>query len=137
LRASWLPMSKTDFSEILSQLRAEIESRLREELSGHSSAGKRILYDMVTPIYLNTIEDSQEFNLEFLAGGSVQLHTGLSTSPDVTVKGDLASLSDAVLKRSSQAFQEAERDGSIVVTCHTWKGQQAMKKVRELLASNL
>jgi hypothetical protein len=129
-------MSMADFSEILSQLRGEIESRLREEFSGPSNAGKRILYDMATPIYLNTVGDSQEFNLEFLAGGSVQLHTGLSPNPDVTVKGDLASLSDAVLQRSSQAFQEAEQKGRIVVTGHTWKGQQAMKKVRELLTSN-
>jgi hypothetical protein len=129
-------MSMADFSGILFQLRAEIEIRLRKELSGPSNAGKRILYDMATPIYLNTIGDSQEFNLGFLAGGAVQLNTGLSSNPDVTVKGDVASLSDAFLQRSSQAFQEAEREGRIVVTGHTWKGQQAMKKVRELLASN-
>jgi hypothetical protein len=98
-------MSMADLSAILSQLRAEIESRIREEFSGSSNAGKRILYDMVTPIY-------------------------------VTVKGDLASLRNAVLQRSSRAFKEAERDGRIVVTGHTWKGQQAIQKVRELLTSN-
>jgi len=129
-------MSMADLSAILSQLRAEIESRIREELSGYSNAGKRILYDMVTPIYLNIIGDSQECNLEFLAGGSVQLRTGLSTNPDVTVKGEMASLRDAVLQRSSSAFNEAERDGRIVVTGHTWKGQQAIQKVKELLTSN-
>ena len=130
---SWSLNSMADLSATLSQLRAEIENRIREELSGPSNVGKRILFDMVTPIYLNMIGDSQECNLEFLAGGSVQLRTGSSSNPDVTVKGDLASFRDAVLQRSSRAFIEGERDGRIVVTGHTWKGQQAIKKVRELL----
>ena len=60
----------------------------------------------------------------------------LISNPDVIVKGDLASLRNAVLHRSSRAFNEAERDGRIVVTGHTWKGQQAIQKVRELLTSN-
>jgi hypothetical protein len=33
-------------------------------------------------------------------------------------------------------FEDAERDGRISVADHTWKGQQAMQKVRELLGSN-
>jgi len=129
-------MSAVNLSEILSQLRAEVESRIRKELSGYSNAGKRILYGMVTPIYLDITGDSQECNLEFLANGSVRLCPGLSSNPDVTVKGDLASLRDAVLQRSSRAFNEAERDGRLIVTAHTWKGQQAVEKVRELLTSN-
>lgn len=129
-------MSTGDLSAILSQLRAEIESRIREELSGYSNAGRRILYDMVTPIYLNIIADSQECNFEFLAGGSIQLSSGLSSNPDVSVKGDLASLRNAVLARDGRVFEEAEREGRIVVTGHTWKGRQVMQKVRELLASN-
>jgi hypothetical protein len=88
------------------------------------------------PLHLNITGDSQECNLEFLAGGEVQLHTGLASSPDVTVKGDLTSLRDVILQRSSRLFEEAERSKRIVVTCHSWKGEQAMKKVRDLLSSN-
>jgi hypothetical protein len=88
------------------------------------------------PLYLNITGDSQECNLEFLAGGNVQLHKGLASSPDVTVKGDLESLRDVILQRSSRLFEEAERSKRVVVTCHSWKGQQAMQKVRELLSSN-
>jgi hypothetical protein len=106
------------------------------ELSGPLSAGKQILYDMVTPIYLNITGDSQECNLEFLAGGRVQLHAGLNSKPDVTAKGDLASLREVILQRSDRVFEEAERSGKITVTGHTWKGQQAIQRVREFLNSD-
>jgi hypothetical protein len=129
-------MSTTNLTAILSQLRAEIESRIREEISGPLNTGKRFLYDAVMPIRLNIIGDSQECNLEFLPGGNVQLHSGLASNPDVSVKGDLANLSDVILQRSGRLFDEAKRSGRIVVTSHSWKGEQAMQKVRELLSSN-
>jgi hypothetical protein len=129
-------MSTTDLTTLLLQLRAEIESRIREEISGPLNAGKRFLYDTVMPIHLNIIGDSQECNLEFLSGGNVQLHTGLASNPDVTVKGDLTSLRDAILQRSASVFEDAEQSGRIVVASHTWKGEQAMRKVRDLLGSN-
>jgi hypothetical protein len=126
----------TDLFSILAPLRDQAENTIKQEISGPTSFGKRFLYDTVMPLYLNITGDSQECNLEFLAGGNVQLHTGLASSPDVTVKGDLESLRDVILQRSSRLFEEAERSKSIVVTCHSWKGQQAMQKVRELLSSN-
>lgn len=125
-----------DLFSILAPLRDQAESKIKQEISGPTNFGKRFLYDSVMPLYLNVVGDSQECNLEFLAGGSVELHTGLASSPDVTVKGDLASLRDVILQRSSRLFEEAERSKRIVVTCHSWKGQQAMQKVRELLSSN-
>jgi len=129
-------MSTFDLFAVLSQLRFEIESKIREELSGPLNAGKQILYDVATPIRLNIAGDSQECNLEFLAGGSVLLHTGLASSPDVTVKGDSSSLEAVITQRSSRLFAEAEQGGKVVVTADTWKGEQVMQKVKELLRSN-
>jgi hypothetical protein len=125
-----------DLFSILTPLRDQAESKIKQEISVPSNFGKRFLYDAVMPLHLNVAGNSQECNLEFLAGGNVQLHTGLASSPDVTVKGDLASLRDVILQRSSRLFEEAERSKRIVVTCHSWKGQQAMQRVRELLSSN-
>jgi len=129
-------MSTPALISLLSSLRAQIESGIRKELSGPLNAGKRFIYDSITPIHLNIIGDSQECNLEFLAGGNVQLHTGLDSNADVTVKGDLASLRDAILQKSRRVFEEAESSGRIVVTSHSWKGEQAMQRVRELLSSH-
>lgn len=126
-------MSTLDLVSLLSSLRPQIENGIRKELSGPLNVGKRFIYDSITPIHLNIVGDSQECNLEFLAGGEVQLHTGMDSDPDVTVKGDLPSLRKAILQKNSSVFEEAERTGKIVVTCHTWKGQQAMQKVRQLL----
>jgi hypothetical protein len=128
-------MSDIDLISLLSPLRAEVESKIREQISGPLNAGKRFIYDTVTPIRLNITSDSQKCSLEFLPGGLVQLHVGLVSNPDVSVKGDAASLANAVLKRSKEAFEEAERNGKIVAVNHTWKGEQAMRRVRELLSS--
>jgi hypothetical protein len=129
-------MSEIDLISILELLRAEVESRIREEISGPLNVGKRFIYDFVMPLHLNITGDSQECSLEFLPGGGVQLHSSPASDPDVSVRGDLASLRDVILQRSSQAFEGAEKSGKIVVESHTWKGQQAVQKVRELLASN-
>jgi hypothetical protein len=129
-------LSTTDLFSILTPLRDQAENAIKQEISGPTNFGKRFIYDTVMPLYLNITGDSQECNLGFLAGGNVQLHKGLASSPDVTVKGDLESLTDVILQRSSRLFEEAERSKRVVVTCHSWKGQQAMQKVRELLSSN-
>jgi hypothetical protein len=128
-------MSAIDLVSLLSSLRAEVESRIREEISGPLNAGKRFIYDAVMPLRLNITGDSQKCSLEFLPGGFVQLHVGLASNPDVSVRGDSASLADVILQRSKQAFEEAERNGKVVAISHTWKGGQAIRKVRELLSS--
>jgi hypothetical protein len=129
-------MSATDLATILESLRAEAERKIKEEISGPQNMGRRFLYDTVMPIHLNITGGSQEYNLEFLAGGNVQLHTGLATNPDVSVQGDQVSLTDVILQRSSHLFDEAERSGRINAKSHSWKGQQALKRVRDLLSSH-
>jgi hypothetical protein len=52
------------------------------------------------------------------------------------LKGDLSSLSEVIVKRSSRLFEEAEQSGKIVITSHSWKGEQAIQRVRELLSGN-
>jgi len=88
------------------------------------------------PIHLNITGDSQECNLEFLPGGNVKLNSGLASNPDVSLKGDLSSLSEVIVQRSSRLFEEAEQSGKIVITSHSWKGEQAIQRVRELLSGN-
>jgi len=129
-------MSTTDLASLLEPLRVEAERKIREQLSGPKGFGLKFMYDAMMPINLNITGDSQECTLEFLAGGDVQLHSGLAPSPDVSVKGDLESLRNVILQRSSSMFDEAERNRRIVVTAHSWKGEQAMKKVREILSAN-
>ncbi len=129
-------MTTNDLASLLSSLRTDIEKGIRNELSGPLNVGKRFIYDSITPIHLNIIADMQECNLEFLAGGEVQFNTGLVSDPDVTVRGDMASLRNAILQKSSRIFEDSESSGKIVVTAHNWKGQQVAQKVRELLGSN-
>jgi hypothetical protein len=100
------------------------------------NAGKRFIYDSITPIRLNVVGDSEECNMQFLAGGNVAVHTGLDSAPDVTVKGSLETLSNVIYQKSSRVFEEAEQKAAIVVTTHTWKGQQVMQQLRQILGSS-
>jgi len=129
-------MNAQDLSSILEPLRAQAESRIKQELSGSFNLGKRFLYDSIMPLHVNITADSQQCCLEFLPGGSVQLKRVSAPNPDVSVKGEFEILRNVVVQRSSRMFEDAERDGRISVAGHTWKGQQAMQKVRELLGSN-
>lgn len=129
-------MSATNLASLLEPLRTEAERKIKEQLSGPKGLGMKFIYDTMMPINLNITGGDQECYLEFLAGGNVQLHSGLAGSPDVSVKGDLESLRNVILQRSSRLFEEAERSVRIVATAHSWKGQQAMQKVREILTSN-
>jgi len=129
-------VSTTELFSLLASLREEAESKIKEEISGPLNVGKRFLYDAVTPIHLNITGDSQECNLEFLPGGNVKLNSGLAFSPDVSLKGDLSSLSEVIVQRSSRLFEEAEQSGKIVIISHSWKGEQAVQRIRELLSGN-
>lgn len=129
-------MNAQDLASLLEPLRTLAETRIKQELSGPLNLGKRFLYDSIMPLHVNITADSQECCLEFLQGGNILLHPSSLSGPDVTVKGDFETLRNALIQRSSSVFEEAERNGKISVAGHTWKGQQAMEKVRELLGSN-
>ena len=129
-------ISAQDLASVLEPLRAQAETRIKQELFGPLNLGKKFLYDSIMPLHVNITADSQECCLEFLQGGNIELHHASLPSPDVTVKGDFETLRNVLVERSSSAFEEAERNGKISVAGRTWKGQQAMEKVRELLGSN-
>jgi hypothetical protein len=129
-------MSVTDLSSLLASLRQEAESKITSEISGPLNMGKRFLYDAVMPIHLNISSESQDCNLKFLPGGRVELHQGLASDPDISLKGDLSTLTDIIIQRSSSLFEKVEQEGKIVVVSQSWKGEQAMQKVRELLSAN-
>ena len=128
-------MSDSDLASFLEPLRAEAESKIKEELSGPLNLGKRFLYDAIMPLRVNISADSQECCLDFLSEGNIRLNCALAVSPDVTVKGELETIRTLMIRRSTRMFEEAERNGEISITSHTWKGQQAVQKVRELLGS--
>ena len=129
-------MNESDLSIFLEGLRAEAETKIKNELSGPLSLGKRLLYDVIMPLHVNITADPQECRLEFLPGGSIRLNRILAVSPDVTVKGELETIRTLIIHRSARMFEVAERNGEISVTSHTWKGRQAVQKVRELLGSS-
>ena len=129
-------MNAQDLASVLEPLRAQAETRIKQELSSPFNLGKKFLYDTIMPLHVNITADSQECCLEFLQGGNIELHHSSLPGPDVTVKGDFETLRNALIQRSSSVFEEAERNGKLSVASHTWKGQQAVEKVRELLGSN-
>lgn len=129
-------MNSQDLASLLDPLRALAESRIKQELSGPLNIGKRFLYDTIMPLHVNIAAGSQNCCLKFLPGGNIQLRRVSAPNPDVSVKADFETLRSVIVQRSSRVFEAAERNGEVSVAGHTWKGQQAMQKVRELLGSN-
>ncbi len=125
----------SDLSSLLVTLGQEAESKIKSEISGPLNVARRFLYDAMMPLHLNITGESDEYSLEFIAGGNVELHHGPALHPDISLKGDASTISSVLIKRSSHLFNEAEQEGKVTVTTHTWKGEQALQKVRELLSA--
>ena len=124
----------SELNSLLQPICAQLEDKLRKELSGPFSMGKKLIFDRMMPMRVNVATPSETSHLEILQGGRVQLNPGPSTSPDVTISSDLAVLKELIVRQSKSFFEDAERNGKILVKSHNWKGEQAVNQVRQLLS---
>jgi hypothetical protein len=62
------------------------------------------------------------------------LNPGPATEPDVTISAELSVLKELIARQSKSFFEEAERNGKILVKSQTWKGEQAVNQVRQLFS---
>jgi hypothetical protein len=122
-----------DFHEFAQEIRAEAEKAIRTELSKMPflELGLRIFM----PLIVNIAADEQAVSLTFLKDGNVQLDYSVSENPDIIIQADLATLKSLYQTRDRNQFAQAEKDGKIKITSHTWKGQQGETRIRELFSS--
>ena len=124
-------------SELISLLEpicAQLEDKIKKEISGPFNLPKKLIYDRIMPLRVNVSTASESSHFELLSGGRVQLHNGSAAESDVTISTDLAILKELIVRQSKSFFEEAEKTGKILVKSQTWKGEQAVNQVRQLFS---
>lgn len=122
----------SSFYEFAEKIRTEAENAIKSELSRKSfleCAG----FWIFMPLTVNIVTDQGSVSLTIFKDGTIQMSRNLSSSPDNTIQADFGTLSGLYHSRDRNQFVGAERQGRIKIISHGWKGQQAERKLRELL----
>lgn len=116
----------------LKEIGTEAERKVKSELFGPVGPIKTLFYNIITPLVLNFETEAESYHFIFHRGGSVSLCTGLHNNPDVTVTGEHAELLYLLQEQDKERFKMAERTRKLTIAAHTFKGRQAVMKLREL-----
>lgn len=122
----------SSFQKFAEKFKIEVERAIKAELSKRSFL-ERIGFRIFTPLTVNIVTNQGAASLTVLQDGSVQLSQHLSPNPDSTIQADFETLEDIYSKRDRTRFNQAEAEGRIKITSYSPKGQQAERKLRELL----
>lgn len=120
----------TALYNMLKEIGIEAERKVKSELSGSSGKLRALLYDILMPLVLNFQTEEESYHFIFQKGGTVSLHSGLHTNPDVKIYGEHAELLYLLQNRDKGGFKHAERTRRIKVIARTFKGMQAVAKLR-------
>lgn len=123
----------SSFQEFAEKLRTEAERRLKAELS--KSLLGSLVFRAFTPLTANIDTNQGTASLTILHDGTIKLYQQLSPNPDTAIQAHFETLQDIYSRRDKALFTRAEADGRIKITSYTSKGQQAERKLRELLGS--
>ncbi len=124
----------TEFYEFIEGLSIEAERAIKAELSRRAFL-ERVGFGLFMPLTINIITDAGSASLVFLDDGSVQWRKNLSTNPNNIIQADFGTLKELYSSRNKNQFIRVEREGKIKITNNDLKGQQAERKIRELLGS--
>jgi hypothetical protein len=117
---------------VLKEIGTEAERKVKNELSGPAGPIKILFYNIIMPLVLNFKTEEESYHFIFQKGGSVSLCKGLHTNPDVTVNGEHAELLFLLQVQDKERFKMDEKTRRIMITTRTFKGRQAVTKLREL-----
>jgi len=120
------------FYKFAEKIRAEAENVIKSELSKRSFF-ELLGFRLFMPLTVNILTDQGAVCLTILKDGSIKISEHLSSNPDSTIETSFETLRSLYLSRDKNQFIQAEREGRIKMTTHSWKGQQANIKLKELL----
>lgn len=122
----------SSFHKFAEEFRAEAENAIKVELSKRSLL-ERVGFTFFMPLTVNVITDQGAISLTILKDGAVQLSEYLPSNPDNTIQASFETLKDLYYSRDRNQFSQAEKEERIKITSNSLKGQQAERKLRELL----
>ena len=122
----------SNFNKFAEEIKTEIENAIKSGLPRRSFL-ECVGFWMFMPLTVNIVTDQGTISLTILKDGTIQLGRFLSSSPDNTIQASFETVKDLYYSRDRNQFNQAEKDGRIKISSHSWKGQQAERKLRELL----
>ena len=114
------------------EFRTEVESAIKSELSKRAFL-ESVVFRVSMPLTVNVVTDQGAVSLTILKDGNVQLSESLFSNPDNTIQANFQTLKDLYYSRDRNQFIRAETEGRIKITSNSLKGQQAERKLRDLL----
>lgn len=120
------------FYKFAEEFKIEAENAIKAELSRRTLL-ERFGFGFFMPLKVNVVTDQGAVSLTILEDGTVQLSEHLSTNPDNTIQANFETLKGLYHSRDRNQFIRAEIEGRIKITSRSLKGQQAERKLRELL----
>lgn len=120
------------FHELVEEIRTEAENAIKSELPRRSFL-ERAGFRVFMPLTVNIVTDQGAVSLKILKNGAIQLSRYLPSHPDTSIQTNFETLKSLYHSRDGNQFIQAEREGRIKITSHSYKGKQAERKIRELL----
>lgn len=117
---------------LLTEISREAERRVKCELTGPGGPLKTFFYRQITPLVLNFETELESYHFVFEPGGAVCLYRGLHAHPDVDFSGEHAELNYLFQNRDAKRFEQAEKTRKLQIISHSFKGRQAVTKLRGL-----
>jgi hypothetical protein len=117
---------------LLTEIGREAERKVKFELSGPGGPLKTFFYNTMMPLVLNFETEQESYHFVFQTGGAVCLYRDLHANPDVAVLGEHAELIYLFKNQDAKRFELAEKTQRLKIVSHTFKGRQAVKKLRGL-----
>ena len=118
----------------LKELGIEAEHKGKAEMCGNTKSAKikTLMYRVMTPIVFNIQTEKECYHFIFQKDGSVVLCSGLHPKPDVTLNGAYDDVVHLLRSRDRELFEKDQRTGKIMITTPTFKGREAVTKLREM-----
>jgi hypothetical protein len=120
--------------EVLSQVRIQLEAKVKRQLSGLQGFVVKPIYNSLMPLHVEILTDPEAFVLVFLNDGDIELKHGQSSNPDVRIESDAQTLGNLFQTPGAELFNDLEKQNRIRITAITKKGRDAEAYIRRYLS---
>jgi len=123
---------ESQFKDFVERFRAEVEKTIKNEVSSMGSIQRSIMQSFM-PLYINLSTNIGKVCLVIQKSFDVTVESP-SNSPDVLVEGDFNTLQSLFATRNPNDLRKAEQEGKIKISSFSFKGQQAVNRIRDYLS---
>ena len=119
--------------EVLSQVRTQLEEKIKRQLFGLQGIVVKPLYNSLMPMHVEILTDPEAFELVLLSDGFIELKPGQSSAPDLRIESDAEMLRNLFENPDVDRFKDLEKQSRITITALTRKGIEAEAYIRRYL----